>query len=112
MRISDWSSDVRSSDLLGRQTLLDPVEWTDNGWFRMRGGDLSQPLAKPAGGTAGPHGMALSDDFATLALGAKWHFFRPAAAERVRARVADRSEARRVGQACGSTCRCRWAAYH
>src|SRR3546814_8281083 len=55
----------------------------------MRGGDLSQPLAKPAGGTAGPHGMALSDDFATLALGAKWNFFRPAAAERVRARVAD-----------------------
>src|SRR3546814_3243383 len=76
MRISDWSSDVCSSDLegpagdwwsvyhgyeagywtLGRQTLLDPVEWTDNGWFSVRGGDLSQPLAKPAGGTAGPHG--------------------------------------------------------
>src|SRR3546814_5024786 len=55
----------------------------------MRGGDLSQPLAKPAGGAAGPHGMALSDDFGTLALGAKWNFFRPAADERSRARVAD-----------------------
>src|SRR3546814_18363004 len=33
--------------------------------------------------------MAVSDDCATLALGAKWNFFRPAAAERVRARVAD-----------------------
>src|SRR3546814_12626885 len=33
--------------------------------------------------------MALSDDFGTLALGAKWNFFRPAADERSRARVAD-----------------------
>ena len=33
---------------LGRQALLDPVEWTDDGWFRAKGGDLSQPIAKPA----------------------------------------------------------------
>src|SRR3546814_17439461 len=33
--------------------------------------------------------MWVSDECATLALGAKWNFFRPAAAERVRARVAD-----------------------
>jgi len=72
---------------LGRQTLLDPVEWTADGWFRMTGGDLSRPLAKPAGGARGPHGMALSDDFASLDLGAKWNFFRPAPDERSRARV-------------------------
>lgn len=73
---------------LGRQALLDPVEWTDDGWFRMTGGDLSQPIIKPKGGTvAGPHGMALSDDFKTLALGAKWNFFKPAPDERDRARV-------------------------
>ncbi len=75
---------------LGRQALLDPVEWTDDGWFRMKGGDLSQPIAKPKGGTvAGPHGMALSDDFSSLALGAKWNFFKPAPDERRRARVED-----------------------
>src|SRR3546814_9426099 len=63
---------------------------TDDGWFRMKGGDLSQPIAKPRGGTvAGPHGMALSDDFSELALGAKWNFFKPAADERGRARVED-----------------------
>ncbi|MEO6040774.1 MAG: family 43 glycosylhydrolase [Croceibacterium sp.] len=73
---------------LGRQCLLDPVEWTPDGWFRMTGGDLSIPLAKPKGGLATPHGMALSDDFATLALGRKWSFFRPAADEARRARVA------------------------
>lgn len=75
---------------LGRQALLDPIEWTDDGWFRMKGGDLSQPIAKPKGGAvAGPHGMALSDDFSALALGAKWNFFKPAPDERSRARVED-----------------------
>jgi beta-xylosidase len=74
---------------LGRQTLLDPVEWTADGWFRMTGGDLSRPIRKPRGGTALPHGLALSDDFATLALGTRWNFFRPAADETSRVRVAD-----------------------
>lgn len=72
---------------LGRQCLLDPVEWTDNGWFHMTGGDLSQPLPKPKGGTALPHGMALSDDFTRLALGTKWSFFRPDPDEVQRVRV-------------------------
>jgi beta-xylosidase len=73
---------------LGRQTLLDPVEWTGDGWFRMTGGDLSQPIARPPGGRPGPHGMALSDDFETLELGRKWSFFKPAPDEADRARVA------------------------
>ncbi|MFX8680974.1 family 43 glycosylhydrolase, partial [Acinetobacter baumannii] len=34
---------------LGRQTLLEPIEWTADGWFRAVGGDLSRPLPKPAG---------------------------------------------------------------
>lgn len=73
---------------LGRQTLLDPVEFTPDGWFRMSGGDLSMPLAKPGGGSAFAPGMALSDDFsAPLALGSKWAFFRPAADEASRVRV-------------------------
>jgi beta-xylosidase len=74
---------------LGRQCLLDPVAWTTDGWFHMTGGDLSKPLPKPKGGTALPHGMALSDQFATLAMGAKWSFFRPAPDEAQRVRVAD-----------------------
>jgi len=75
---------------LGRQCLLDPVEWTPDGWFRMTGGDLSRPLRKPGGGQAPPHGMALSDRFeGPLALGRKWTFFRPAVDEQARIRVAD-----------------------
>lgn len=65
------------------------MEWTADGWFRMKGGDLSQPLSKPRGGQALPHGMALSDDFRELKLGAKWNFFRPSPDEASRARVAD-----------------------
>lgn len=75
---------------LGRQCLLDPVEFTADGWFKMVGGDLSQPMPKPAGGEAMPHGMALSDDFmAPLALGSKWAWFRPAPDEDARVHVAD-----------------------
>ena len=74
---------------LGRQTLLDPVQWTADGWLRMTGGDLSRPIPKPRGGTALPHGFALSDDFSSLALGTRWNFFRPATDETSRARVAN-----------------------
>jgi len=72
---------------LGRQALLDPIEWTADGWFRMTGGDLSQPLPKPRGGRAVTPGLKLSDDFATLAMGSKWNFFRPSATEHDRASV-------------------------
>ncbi|MFO1254735.1 MAG: family 43 glycosylhydrolase [Sphingomonadaceae bacterium] len=73
---------------LGRQCLLDPVEFTADGWFQMRGGDLSRPLARPRGGAAVPHGMALSDRFdGPLQLGSKWAFFRPAPDEARRVRI-------------------------
>ena len=62
---------------LGRQTLLEPIEWTDDGWFRALGGDLSKPLAKPAGGRAGPSGFALSDDFSQDRFGSQWSFHDP-----------------------------------
>jgi xylan 1,4-beta-xylosidase len=45
---------------LGRQMLLEPMEWSADGWPRALGGDLSRPLAKPKGTTPGPHGVALS----------------------------------------------------
>lgn len=63
---------------LGRQALLDPIEWTEDGWFVAKGGDLSQPLRKPAGQALAPHGMALSDDFRDGKLGPQWAFYDPA----------------------------------
>lgn len=86
---------------LGRQTLLDPVEWTDDGWFCMRGGDLSQPITKPKGRfPSQAHGQPLSDDFSSLAFGSKWNFFKPGPNERDRVHVADNALAlKAIGKA-------------
>ena len=70
---------------LGRQTLLEPIEWTADGWFRAKGGDLSRPMAKPKGGIAGPAGFALSDDFSRNRLGMQWSFHDPKPGEEGRA---------------------------
>lgn len=43
---------------LGRQTLLAPVTWIKD-WPYFGGGDLSQPIRKPRGGTPVPHGAAV-----------------------------------------------------
>jgi len=74
---------------LGRQCLMDPVEWTADGWFRMTGGDLSRPLKAPGGGGRKlPHGQPLSDRFdGPLALGTKWSFFKPRPSEAARVRA-------------------------
>ena len=69
---------------LGRQALLDPVEWTDDGWFVAKGGDLGRPMEKPGGTSVGPHGMALSDAFDGSRLGHQWSFFDPAQDEYAR----------------------------
>lgn len=71
---------------LGRQTLLAPIEWTADGWFRAKGGDLSQPMRKPAKGRAGPSAPALSDDFSRDRMGIQWSFHEPSAGEADRAR--------------------------
>lgn len=71
---------------LGRQTLLAPVTWTPDGWFDFGGGDLSQPLPKPLQGPAGPHGLALSDNFTSDKYGLQWNFFNPAPDETRRIR--------------------------
>ncbi|WP_349792959.1 family 43 glycosylhydrolase [Xanthomonas sp. WHRI 7064] len=73
---------------LGRQALLDPIEWTPDGWFVAKGGDLGTPLKKPSG-QALPHGLALSDDFRASTLGPQWAFFNPAADEAKRLQVGD-----------------------
>ena len=63
---------------LGRQTLLEPVEWTADGWVKATGYDVARPIPLPAGGSPVPHGFALSDDFRTAKIGTQWSFFQPA----------------------------------
>jgi beta-xylosidase len=64
---------------LGRQMLLDPISWTDDGWPSARGGDLRRPLAAPARLASAPtsHAVALSGDFALEHLGARCAFYAP-----------------------------------
>jgi beta-xylosidase len=64
---------------LGRQTLIEPIDWPEDGWPRAKGGDLSHPLAKPRGGRAGPHGVALSGPFDARDFGARMTFYKPGA---------------------------------
>src|SRR3546814_11954386 len=75
MRISDWSSDVCSSDLAGAVGQVRPAR-------AISGAEVSRPLQ--ANGV--------------IALQAE--------------RAAGRSEERRVGKECVSTCRSRWSPYH
>jgi xylan 1,4-beta-xylosidase len=72
---------------LGRQTLLEPIEWTSDGWFRAKGGTLAAPLRKPAGGKAGPAGHPLSDDFTSNKFGVEWAFHNPAPDEMKRVQL-------------------------
>ena len=57
---------------LGRQTLLEPIQWTDDDWFRADGGDLSEPIRMPIAGNPRPHGLARSDEFLQPAFGTRW----------------------------------------
>src|SRR3546814_17644550 len=97
MRIGDWSSDVCSSDLI---FLFDPVE-------RLRALDILEPeigiVVLRRGGCDGGYGTAegkrgeAGADHSIISPGVWW---------------ALRSEERRVGKECVSTCRARWSPYH
>src|SRR3546814_12103500 len=110
MRISDWSSDVCSSDLLGR---ADEIP----GRGALEHGDVRRPLAVALFGHRrhdGDRGRARSDHDDLLA--------RIIEILRPELRVDDlpleilasgeRSAERRVGKECVSTCRSRWSPYH
>src|SRR3546814_15772470 len=101
MRISDWSSDVCSSDL------------------RLEG-DRDAGLGQRRGGSRrAQQGGAdrLAGEDADRGVRCLRYRLRPVhrqslAVAGVRRAVGGRSEERRVGKACVSTCRSRWAPYH
>jgi beta-xylosidase len=58
----------------GKQSLLLPVEWTADGWPRIKAGvSVTDLIPKPAGENVG-HGMPLSDDFSSPTLGIQWSY--------------------------------------
>src|SRR3546814_4285381 len=82
MRISDWSSDVCSSDLMARALTLSLL--------------ASLLIAEPAFAQANFEGLA--DNILGLLSNGLLRTLR--------------SEERRVGKECVSTCRSRWSPYH
>ncbi|MFC0772134.1 family 43 glycosylhydrolase [Terrimonas alba] len=56
---------------LGRQTLIEPIEWTSDGWFRTK---ATNPPIKSS--TSIKHGLELSDDFKSDTLGIQWTFWK------------------------------------
>ncbi|MDR3060759.1 MAG: family 43 glycosylhydrolase, partial [Dysgonamonadaceae bacterium] len=63
---------------LGRQTLIEPIEWTADGWYK-----LSSKAATIIPKKQINHGMILSDDFSLNELGLQWTFWKEYAPESV-----------------------------
>ncbi|MDR7267409.1 xylan 1,4-beta-xylosidase [Pelomonas saccharophila] len=76
--------------ILGRQALLQPIEWTRDGWFRTAGLRLDRPMRKPRGGIGTFAPPTLSDDFSQNRIGLQWSFFDAAPDELRRAHYDDR----------------------
>lgn len=61
---------------LGRQTLMMPIEWTDDNWFRVpEGVHSTDKIALPAGERM-KGCTSMSDDFSSSQLGMQWQFFK------------------------------------
>src|SRR3546814_13282339 len=108
MRISDWSSDVCSSDLpqLGVQerrpeSVARSVR--GEGLYRAR---LAQSLWRRGAHPRADQGLQTGNEAHPCALAARQLRYLDA-----RPRAAARSEARRVGKACVSPCSTRWSPY-
>src|SRR3546814_12387553 len=109
MRISDWSSDVCSSDLLAIEIrhLRAAVVTADTRSFSRAAKLLNVKQSALSRRVQALEQMLGVQLFERTKRGTF-------ATENGKAflKVAERSEERRVGQECVSTCRCQWATYH
>src|SRR3546814_13910796 len=97
MRISDWSSDVCSSDLVGHGSVHDQLETS-----------MSAVIDSPT-----RNGCSVSCRGSGLILtGRRWTTLIQLPVAFWAGTTAKRSEERRVGKECVSTCRSRWSPYH
>src|SRR3546814_15662939 len=102
MRISDWSSDVCSSDLSGANALtLSNAGLKKEISERRQAEDKARALQSEL---AHAHRLSLMGEMAS---GLAHELNQPLPAIRLYAR--GRSEERRVGEECVSTCRSRWS---
>ena len=62
---------AKGDHTLGRQTLIEPIEWTADGWYRTKSTATSIKPDKQI-----KHGIELSDDFNEANLGLQWTFWK------------------------------------
>src|SRR3546814_11814749 len=113
MRISDWSSDVCSSDLVGPELAQGNLA-ADHADGAGDGARLGDDAVRGGGDeiAAGGREVAHRDDD-RLAEGAGAAHLAPDGVGGDIGAAGARSEGRRVGKACVSTCRCRgWPQYY
>lgn len=67
---------------MGRQTLLEPVEWTNDGWYKSPENTKTDALIKKPAGKTIKSNFNLSDDFSGSELKPQWQFFNEFDAER------------------------------
>jgi xylan 1,4-beta-xylosidase len=60
---------------MGRQTLLQPVEWTKDGWYKSPEGIKTEATLKKPAGQPIKSTFSLSDPFTTATLSSQWQFF-------------------------------------
>lgn len=70
---------ANSYHTLGRQTLIEPIEWTSDGWYRAAA--KATPIVA---GKKIEHGMELSDNFGRPEMGLQWTFWKEYAPKSVR----------------------------
>lgn len=63
---------------LGRQTLIDPIAWTDDGWPV-----LDKSERRPLSGNTTPQKISISDDFSGTEQGWQWTFWKEYAPESI-----------------------------
>src|SRR3546814_12918254 len=121
MRISDWSSDVCSSDLMPIADFPGQRNWGYDGVLPFAPDtSYGTPLQlKKLIDTAHALGMSVMLDVVYNHFGADGNYLPAYAPQFFRddiptpwGRAVDRSEERRVGKECVSTCRSRWSPYH
>src|SRR3546814_19577031 len=108
MRISDWSSDVCSSDLCGARGMASDIEIQAKEILRIKK-RMNDLYVKYTGKPLKDIEKAMDRDTFLEADEAKEFGLVDQVFDR---RPTMRSEERRVGKECVSTCRSRWSPYH
>src|SRR3546814_14672881 len=109
MRISDWSSDVCSSDLLWHVGRISHTSLLPDGQA-----PVAPSAIRAASKTFSADGfvdVSMPRALSVEEIGQTVADYRQAARNAIDAGFDGRSEERRVGKECGSTCRTRWSPY-